>query len=177
MSAPGRDGRADAAERQRRGGHLHGVASGGPGGGDAQFHRRPHQPDRRLPRGRDPAGADLARLRREGRTRRGSSRRSVGSPASSGSRTCGRARRGGTSSRRADRGSALRQARAGRSGGGAVHVRHRGRAQGRRVVARQHSRQLRPGRRPLRSQDFRHLLQPAADVPRLRPDRRDACSG
>ena len=74
-------------------------------------------------------------------------------------------------------GRALRQARAGRSGGGAVHLGHRGRAQGRGVVARQHPRQLRPGRRPLRPQDFRHLLQPAADVPRLRADRRDACSG
>ena len=58
--------------------------------------------------------------------------------------------------------------------GGSVHLGHRGRAEGRRAVARQHPRQLRPGRGPLRPPPLRHLLQPAADVSRLRPDRGNA---
>ena len=71
-------------------------------------------------------------------------------------------------------GRAFAEREPGRSGGRPVHLRHRGRAEGRRAVARQPARQHRPDRRVLRPEAHRRLLQPAADLPRLRPDGRAA---
>ena len=68
--------RRDAAQRQRRGGHIVRPDVGRPRAGDDQFHRRRRQYPRRLQGGADRHHRDLARLHRARQARTRSSRRS-----------------------------------------------------------------------------------------------------
>ena len=164
--------RADAAELGRRRRRLLRPAGHRPRAGHDQLHQRCRQHQGRLPRRGRRGDPDLARVRHEGSPDR--SRRRVGQGfARHLSRGCARDRRLPRQGRRHPRrrhGPRRPQAR--RSSRHSLHLGLRGRAEGRRALAHEHARQLRPVPHAHRRQRRGHRLQRTARVPFVRAHRR-----